>query len=156
MAQAPHRIETLDEAGRRIRVGPGDPTAQAVLEYAALLIETEGWNDQATTGQGSASNVGWTLHDSIGEACRRLSATQPGSRGSKDAVYQDASGLNVSLREGAQDAVDNELRRMAEAGEWTPPQGGDMQTRPDYTYNDDPATTQDDVLAVLRRAREAV
>ena len=155
----PHNIETLDQAGRRVRVGPGDPGAKDVLEYAQLLIETEGWNQINTSGQESSRTTGWSLHDSIGEACRRLSSTDPTPHsrgGSKDAVYQaqrEGQAVSVSLRAEAQGAVDAELGRMAEAGDWTPSPNA---ARTDYDYNDGQGRTQDEIIAVLQRAREAV
>lgn len=130
-----------------------------MLEYARLLIETEGWNNLSQSGQESSASTGWTLHDSIGEACRRLSAfgQPPGSRrgGSKDAVYerQTPTGpVSVTLRTDAQNAVDAELQRMADAGEWTNP---GTAARIDYAYNDQ-ATGQQQIIDVLNRAREAV
>ena len=150
-----HHIEA-DESGHRATVGPGDPQAADVLEYAQLLIETEGWNQISVSGNESSSTVGWTLHDAIGEACRRLSAgtAAGGSRGSKDAVYtttRQGQTISVGLRTDAQQAVDNELQRMADAGEWSAGTAG----RIDYDYNDQ-ARSEDDVIGVLRRAREAV
>ena len=153
---AHHRIAVtaIDQEGHRVRVGPADPTTADVLEYAALLIETEGWNQRSVTGAESSVQNGWTLHDSIGEACTRLSASPGLERGNKDASYMNAEGRSVSLRTGAQTAVDAELQRRIDAGEWDG-QGGGTEGRIDYRFNDDPATTQDAVLDVLRAAREA-
>jgi hypothetical protein len=147
-------IKVLDELGHRISVGPGDPKTSDVLYYAQLLIEVEGWNDRKTTSTSSTAD-GWTLHDAIGEACTRLSADRPGGRGSKDAPYTTVSGNSATLRSAAQAAVDAELQRMLDSGEWKPSQDP-MQTsgRLDYSFNDE-ASSKDEVLAVLTRAREA-
>lgn len=148
-------VRALDELGHRVRVGPGDPSTADVLYYAALLIESEGWNNLRTSGTESSRNAGWSIHDAIGEACRRLSDTQGGggSYGSKDATYTSSSGTAASLRTPAQAAVDDELQRMVDAGEWARPTSS--AGRIDYDFND-AATKQDEVLAVLHRARAAV
>lgn len=143
-------VQQLDDSGHRVRVGPGDPTASDVLEYAQLLIETEGWNQTETDYAPSNRESGWTLHDAIGEACKRLSARPSGGGGSKDAVYTSTEGSSVGLRTGAQDLVDDTLQDMAEAGDWDHTDGGD---RIDYDYNDQ-ASDVSEIIAVLQTARE--
>lgn len=152
-------VERIGDTGHSVRVGPGDVATADVLEYACLLIQTEGWNhrDPATrVREESSTTHGWTLHDSIGEACTRLSGTAPGVRGSKEGAYTSARTNSAeTMRPYAQAAVDQELNRMVEAGEWTPVADDASSGRIDYDFNDT-AQSVDEVLGVLTRAREAV
>lgn len=125
----------------RIRVGAKSPTAADVLEYARELIATFGWNPGfravdtgEAVGQESSEEAGYTLHDSIGEACTRLSQAT-GVSASKDWAITDMEGTARNLRAEAVGLVQAEL-----------PDGLD-----DKTFNDKAAGV-DEVYAVLDAA----
>lgn len=133
---------------RRFAVGRGLPTADDVLDYAILLIEVFGWNNFGETGRTSSEEVGFTLHDSVGEACTRLSAAvEPaGSSGSgKDWVAQDASGATRQMREEATQAVSTAIQ---ESGFQVP-----SGVRDDYAFND-AAANEGEIIDLLRAAKE--
>jgi hypothetical protein len=132
---------------RRFAVGRGLPTAEDVIDYAILLIEVFGWNNYGETGQSSNETNGFTLHDSIGEACTRISAAvEPAEtgRGGKDWVASDGSGAERRMRDEATQAVSTAI---AESG-FTPPQG----VKDDYAFND-AAADANEVLDLLRAAK---
>lgn len=138
---APQRV-------RRFAVGRGLPTADDVLDYAILLIEVFGWNDFAVTGRTSSEDVGFTLHDAVGEACTRLSAAvEPAGSGraGKDWQAQDATGEVRQMREVATEAVS---KAIEESG-FQPPSG----VRDDYAFND-AAASDVEILDLLRAAKE--
>lgn len=131
---------------RRFAVGRGLPTAGDVIDYAILLIERFGWNSSGGS-QTSSEDVGFTLHDSIGEACTRLSAAvEPSGGSNKDWVAQDAEGKTRHMRDEASTAVD---KAISESG-FTPPSEG---VRADYAFND-AAKDEGEVLDLLRAAKE--
>lgn len=120
------------EPGRRVRVTPDAPNGADVLEYAEALIEEEGWNPGVREGapyQESSPSTGWTLHDAVGEANRRLFR-----EGGKEGIMIEGG----TTRSVAQTAIGTVL------GDAT-----DMQ------FNDKAANAEE-VLAVLRQAREVV
>ena len=127
-------VETI-EPGRTVRVGPGEVTAADVLGYAEALIEEEGWHkfDPAKPVE-SSPEVGWTLHDAIGEANKRLFPESIGGGGKE----------GVTMRSG-------ETTRVAATSALKDQLGSDD----DKTFNDK-AKTKTSILRVLRKAREAV
>lgn len=130
---------------RRFAVGRGLPTAEDVIDYAIALIEVFGWNNAGDTGQASNEDAGFTLHDSIGEACTRISAAvEPSGGSSKDWVARDASGQERRMRDEATEAVSTAI---AESG-FQPPSG----VRDDYAFND-AAASATEVLDLLRAAK---
>lgn len=130
---------------RRFAVGRGLPTAGDVIDYAILLIERFGWNSSGGS-QTSSEDVGFSLHDSIGEACTRLSAAvEPSGGSNKDWVAQDAEGNTRHMRDEATKAVDTAI---SETNFTTPP-----GERADYAFND-AAKDEGEVLNLLRAAKE--
>lgn len=133
---------------RRFAVGRGLPTAGDVIDYAIALIEVFGWNNAGDTGQASNEQAGFTLHDSIGEACTRLSAAvEPAGSGTagKDWMAQDASGATRHMREEATQAVSTAIE---ESGFQVP-----SGVRDDYAFND-AAANETEILDLLRAAKE--
>lgn len=137
-------------APRIITIGRGIPTAADVLDYSIALIEEYGWNqmpvgDNPAAKEGkptveSSNETGFTLHDSIGESCTRLSkaAEGAGGKGTKDwTVYEGDKAHN--LRKQATALVAKHL-----------PDGMN-----DQNFNDQ-AKSVDEVLDVLRKARAEV
>lgn len=123
-------ITEIDE--KTVQVDPGEPSAEEVLEYAELLIETEGWNSRPNDEE-SSPEVGWTLHDAIGEANRRLFGEVTRSDG-KDGVKLKAGG---NTRTAATEKLAKVLGR-----------------KDDKVFNDK-AKDVSEVLGVLRQARGA-
>ena len=127
---------TVLTPGKAVKVGPAEPGAAEVLEYAAELITTEGWNQFLKTKQESSPTVGWTLHDAIGEANTRLYKPLGGN---------DKEGLVTSsgdtTRKRAVTAVLNAI--------------GNTTADADKTFNDE-AKKMQEVLDVLKKAREEV
>jgi len=118
-----------------------------VLEYAHALIEIYGWNRQAKDEIASSETTGFGLHDSIGEACTRLSgvAGASPSASTKDWIVFDEHGAHRQLRDEATEAV------MSVANE-----GRTNAWPDDKAYENASRRTKAQVLDVLTRAREAV
>lgn len=128
-------ITVIDE--KTVHVEPGEADPADVLEYAELLVDTEGWNDFVKTGTESSREVGWTLHDSIGEANRRLFGETNGGRGDgKDGVRRPSTGGTTR-----QDATALLQKHLGRHGD-------------DRKFNDK-ATSAEQIITVLRKARGA-
>jgi len=127
-------ITAIDET--TVEVTPGEPDPKLVVEYAELLIDTEGWNSRANDEE-SSKEVGWTLHDAIGEANRRLfgGTAAEGSSGGKDGVRIPSSGTTTRT----------EATALVEK----------VAGKDDKVFNDK-AKNVDEIFAVLRKARGAV
>jgi hypothetical protein len=122
----------------RLRITPDEVDAKDVLEYAELLIETEGWNPfKGDSRQESSDKVGWTLHDAIGEANRRL------------LPRHGKEGPRLSTGKNARDDAMAKLFAALPRRKWL--QG---VSEPDKTFNDR-VTEVEEVLKVLRKARGA-
>lgn len=124
-------ITVIDE--KTVLVEPGEPDPDDVLEYAELLIDVEGWNDFAKTRTESSPEQGWTLHDSIGEANRRLFGETPRSSG-KDGISLTAGGTTRT-------EATSKLQKV-------------LGRKTDTEFNDR-ATSPDQIITVLRKARNA-
>lgn len=87
----------------RVSTGSGLPHAVDILDYATALIRAYHWNGKAHEGVQSNEVNGFTLHDAVGEACRRLStAVEPQGKGNqKDWVAQDQTGQTRNMRQEA-------------------------------------------------------
>jgi len=136
---------------RRVTVGRETPSAADVLDYAAEMIRTFGWNKiKGGTVTPSSDEVGYTLHDAIGEACTRLSKTvaPAGSSGSKDWTVTNSEGVEKNLRNEATRAVEAAIKETTFK---VAPAGATI----DQQYNDK-AKNVDQVLAILDKARAAV
>ena len=130
-------VETI-APGRTVKVGPSEPSAADVLLYAEMLIEEEGWHKIDPTARvESGPETGWTLHDAIGEANRRLFPESMGG-GGKEGIRISASG--ETTRQAATKAVKDQLPSTASD---------------DKTFNDK-AKSKTAIVNVLRKAREAV
>lgn len=121
-------ITVIDE--KTVEIIPGEPDPIDVIEYAELLIDVEGWNPR-TNDEESSPEVGWTLHDAVGEANRRLFPSASGT-GSKDGI--DIPSLGATTREAATKLI----RKVT---------GKD-----DMLFNDK-AKSADEIFAALRKAR---
>lgn len=123
---------TIDQERRRVIVRPDEPDADDILEYAEALISAEGWNRWEQTHTESSSEQGWTLHDAIGEANRRLfNPSRP--------VGDGKEGVTTSRGKSTREEATAKLKAVL-------PQGKD-----DKTWDNE----QDDVTVVLAKLREA-
>lgn len=168
---------TVLEPRKLVRVAPAEPSVADVLEYAEALIEYYGYNDTWSEkrkaerdaaiaaspdtvddpppyGLESNEEVGYTLHDSIGEANERLFPQSEGGNGKE--------GFRLSTGETTRIAATKAV--MAVAGDDPRPKPTKKRGQPepaplgawdDKAY-ENTLGGRDDVLAVLRQAREGV
>jgi hypothetical protein len=133
------------EPGKKVKVGPDDVTLKDTLEYAELAIGRYGWRqgaidkDEPTMQALAESGKGLSLHDALGFAQASLSGGTGERSGGKDAP------VGKVTRNQAMDAVKAELKKQY------PDKGYD-----DKSFNDLDTTTEQDVIDLLRRTREAV
>lgn len=137
---------------RQVRVGPGGQiSARDVLDFVEALIDEKGWLkfDPAVGSQVSSDETGYTLHDAVGQFGTRLASDAVKSStlgGGKDAFYTDpATGDVTYLRQEATRLIDQAIDET----NFTPV----GRHQKDQEFNDQ-AGSVDDVLNVVRRARD--
>lgn len=139
----------------RVRAGISPPNVGDVLDYAIAMIEAYGWNGAVKDGTPSSETAGYSLHDSVGEACTRLSkAVDPrqAGRGSKDWSVRDADGIEANLRELATARIN---QAITDSGFVPDAEQASAGYSLDVAFNDKAADAAA-VLSVLRSAREGV
>lgn len=146
-------VDVIDQ-GMEVEVIPDDVDVIDILDYAEELLTVYPWR-QGDRGdvqlEDLPKGLGFSLHDSIGYACERLSAlvndkvtpsaTQR-TAGSKDWMPEAREGFESQRKNLRQEAT-NALQKVL-------PQGIN-----DIAFNDQ-AKSVDEVLKVIQEAREEV